>query len=102
MEKEIKNEKFNDEVYLHVFNGGATIAIEQSEYGAKITIKTSSVGNNITTQEITTNNEGILALKNLFDKANLFDFKIDGCYSIAYPPQKRNNDEVESGINETN
>lgn len=99
MEIEVKNEKFNEDLYLHVFNGGATISIEQSEYGAKITIKTSSVGNNITTQEITTNNNGILALKELFNKAGLFDFKTNDSYAIAYPLQEGNNNCVESGTN---
>ena len=44
MENEKLNEKpWKEEIYFHVCNGGATISIEQSEYGAKIRIRTAKV-----------------------------------------------------------
>lgn len=82
------NDKWKTEVYLHVCNGGVSISVEQDEHGAKLKISTGSYGNCTSTQEIITNNEGIKALSELFNKAAEQDFKINPNYSIAYLPSK--------------
>lgn len=76
-------ENLKEEVYFHVCNGGATISIEKSEYGAKIKISTGSYGNCNTTTDITTDNEGVLALKELFERASTQNFEVNGSYSVA-------------------
>lgn len=103
MENEKLNEKpWKEEIYFHVCNGGATISIEQSEYGAKIKVRTGSYGNCETTTEVTTNNRGIETLKGMFERASKKDFKVNDCYSLAYVPKDPKESSEERGAgNET-
>lgn len=62
-------QNFEKSVYLHVCNGGATFLVEQVEHGTKVSVRTESFGNCVANHEITTNREGITALRDLLNEA---------------------------------
>ena len=78
-------EKYEDSVYLHVCNGGATISIKQEEDGVVLKIRTSSYGNCIAEQSITMDNTSINALFELFKKASNHNFSVSSYTDLAKP-----------------
>jgi hypothetical protein len=66
-------------VYLHVGNSGATIAVVDSGYGPMLQIKTSSFGNLNQTTEILTTRAGLVALRDMLDDA----LRLDGHFFSA-------------------
>ncbi len=90
---EIKEEvdAYTESVNLHVCNGGSTFTIKQSKWGAVLEISTHSFDVVKNTYEITTDNNAIKALRDLFENASNHHFFIHPVDCAAYVLGKKEN-----------
>jgi len=72
--------KLIEELYLHIGNGGVTVAVEETKYGAPcLTISAMHMGHLTNKMRIFLDSNGIGDLSLLFQKASLHNFEKSYC-----------------------